>query len=178
MRLNLWGSFSSFLITSSYFLSLLEYDPPMPQQCMPKWFNSQCAKSCQTQKPPLYAMETSPNSAFKSCICTSSQPMLQNHQSWQNHRDIISMGKTSFVNHINNKIASCQTGSRSFWSLAKAVSQNFCHSSFPLLENNSGSSSCTPSSKANLFASTFRCGSRKNFDCLANGRGPQMTHAQ
>ena len=30
-----------------------------------------------------------------------------------------------------------------------------CHSSFPPLRNNSGSSSCTPSSKANLFASTF-----------------------
>ena len=26
--------------------------------------------------------------------------------------------------------------------------------------------------------SSSRCGSRKNFDCLANGRGPQMTHAQ
>ena len=33
--------------------------------------------------------------------------------------------------------ASCQTGSRSFLSLAKVVLQNFCHSSFPSLKNNS-----------------------------------------
>ena len=39
--------------------------------------------------------------------------------------------------------------------LSKSVSQNVCHSSFPPLKINSGSSSCTPSSKANLFPSTF-----------------------
>ena len=67
----------------------------------------------------------------------------------------INNAKTSFVNYLSNEIASCQTGSRSFWPLAKVVSQNFCHSSFPPLKNNSGSSSSTPSFKANLFASTF-----------------------
>ena len=45
--------------------------------------------------------------------------------------------KTSFVKRINNNIASCQTGSRSFLSLAKVVIQNFCYSSFPSLKNNS-----------------------------------------
>ena len=64
--------------------------------------------------------------------------------------------------HIGYIFASCQTGSRYFWSLAKVVSQNFCHSSFPPLKNNSGSSSGTPSSKANLFASTFA--SNSNLD--------------
>ena len=72
----------------------------------------------------------------------------------------INHAKSSFVKCINNKIASCQTGSRSFWSLAKVVSQNFYHSSFPPLKNNSGSSSCTPSSKANLFTSTFASNSK------------------
>ena len=38
------------------------------------------------------------------------------------------------VKRITNKIASCQTGSRSFWSLNKVVSQSFCHSSFPPLK--------------------------------------------
>ena len=46
----------------------------------------------------------------------------------------INHAKSSFVKRINNKIASCQTGSCSFWSLAKIVSQNFCHSSFPPLK--------------------------------------------
>ena len=72
------------------------------------------------------------------------------------------MPKPPFVNRINNRIASCETGSRSFWSLAKVVSQNFCHSSFPPLKSNSGSSSCTPSSKPNLFASAFA--SNSNLD--------------
>ena len=42
----------------------------------------------------------------------------------------INHAKSSFVKQISNKSASCQTGSRSFWSLAKVVSQHFCHSSF------------------------------------------------
>ena len=67
----------------------------------------------------------------------------------------INSAKTSLVNHINHKIASYQTGSRSFWSLDKVVSQNFCYSVFQPLKNNSGSSSCTPSSRANLLSSVF-----------------------
>ena len=46
--------------------------------------------------------------------------------------------------------------------MAKVVSQNFCQSSFPPLKNNSDSSSTTPSSKANLFASVFA--SNSNLD--------------
>ena len=61
----------------------------------------------------------------------------------------------SLVNHIKNKIASCPAESYSFWSFTKVVSQNFCHSSFLPLKRSSGSSSCTPSSKANVFASPF-----------------------
>ena len=74
----------------------------------------------------------------------------------------IKNSKSSFVKRINNKIASCQAGSRSFWSMAKVVSQNFCQSSFPPLKNNYGSSSTTPSSKTNLFASVFA--SNSNLD--------------
>ena len=29
-----------------------------------------------------------------------------------------------------------------------------------------------------LKSINIRCGSRENYDCLANGRGPQLTHAQ
>ena len=36
----------------------------------------------------------------------------------------------------------------------------------------------TPAMKKFHFGVHCRCGSRKIFDCLANGRGPQMTHAQ
>ena len=97
-------------------------------------------------------METTPNSALKSFICTARNLCSKT----------INHAKSSFVKRINNKFASCQTGSRSFWSLAKVVSQNFCPSCFPPLKNNSGLSSCTPSSKTNLFASTFA--SNSNLD--------------
>ena len=74
----------------------------------------------------------------------------------------IKNSKSSFVQRINNKIASCQAGSRSFWSMAKVLSQNFCQSSFPPLKRKSDSPSTTPSSKANLFASIFA--SNSNLD--------------
>ena len=67
----------------------------------------------------------------------------------------IKNANSSFVQRINNKLASCQAGSRSFWSVAKVASQNFCQSSFPPLKNNADSSSTIPSSKANIFGSIF-----------------------
>ena len=90
-------------------------------------------------------MEATSNPTLKNFFHKLTQHLLQNHQKCQ----II------FFQRINNKIASCQAGSRSFWSMAKVVSQNFCQSCFPPLKNNSDSSSTTPSSKANLFASVF-----------------------
>ena len=95
-------------------------------------------------------MEATSNPTFKNFFHPVTQYLLQNH------------AKSSFVQRINNKIASCQAGSRSFWSMAKVVSQNFCKSSFPPLKDNSDSSSTTPSSKANLFASVFA--SNSNLD--------------
>ena len=67
----------------------------------------------------------------------------------------IKNAKSSFVQRINNKVVFYQAGSNSFWSMAKVFSQNICQSSFPKLKNNSESSSTTPSSKVNLFASVF-----------------------
>jgi len=46
--------------------------------------------------------------------------------------------------------------------LSQSSLKNHCHSSFPPLKNNSGSSSCTPTSKANLFASTFASNSNRD----------------
>ena len=93
------------------------------------------------------------NPTLKNFFHKLTQHLLQNHQKCQ----II------FFQRINNKIASCQAGSRSFWSMAKVVSQNFCQSSFPPLRNNSDASSITPSSKANLFASVFASNSNLDY---------------
>ena len=118
----------------------------------PKWFNSQCAKAVKAKNHRfkqwkfLQAPQSRALFVQASNLCSKS----------------INSAKTSFVNRINHKIASCQTGSRSFWSLAKVVSQNFRYSSLPPIKNNPGSSSCTPSSKANLLASIFA--SNSNLD--------------
>ena len=118
----------------------------------PKLFTSQCAKAVKHKNHHFkqWKLHQTPHSRalfVQRCnLCSKT----------------INHAKSLFVKCINNKTASCQTGSRYFWSLAKVISQNFCHSSSPHLQNNSGSSPCTPSSKANLFVSTFA--SKSNLD--------------
>ena len=109
------------------------------------WFNSQCAKAVKhkNHRVKQLKLHQTPHSRALFVLARNLCSKTINH------------AKTSFVKRINDKIASSQTGSHSFWSLAKVVSQNVYHSSFPPLKNNSGSASCTPSSRANLFTSTF-----------------------
>ena len=118
----------------------------------PKWLNSPCAKAVKHKNHRFKQgkLHQNPHSRALFVQAPNVRSKTVNHS------------KSSFVKCINNKIASCRIGSCSFWPLAKVVSQNFCHSSFPPLKNNSGSSSYTPSSKANLFASTFA--SNSNLD--------------
>ena len=122
------------------------------KKASPKWFTSQCAKAVKHENHRFkqWKLHQTP---YSRALFVQARNLCSK---------TINQGKSSFVKRINNKIYSCQTGSRSFWSLAKVVLQNFCHSSFPPLKNNSDSSSCTPSSKANLFASTFA--SNSNLD--------------
>ena len=118
----------------------------------PKWFNSQRAKAVNNK-----------NHYFKEWKRLQTQHSRTFFiQSRNTCSKTIKNAKSSFVQRINSKIASCQAGSCSFWSMAKVVSQNSCQSSFPPLKNNSDSSSTTPSSKANLFASIFA--SNSNLD--------------
>ena len=87
----------------------------------------------------------------------TSKPTLKNffHPVTQHLLQNLKKCQIIFCPTHQQQIASRQAGSRSFWSIAKVVSQNFCQSSFPPLKNNSDSSSTTPSSKANLFTSIF-----------------------
>ena len=120
------SSFATF-ITNTIQLGM---DPFIPssykpgKNSSPKWFNSQCAKAVnhKNHRFKQWKLHQTPHSraVFVQArnLCTKT----------------INHAKTSFVNRINNKSALCQTASRSFWSLAKVVSQNFCHSSFPPLK--------------------------------------------
>ena len=112
----------------------------------PNWFNSPCAKAVKTKnhrfKQWKFLQTPLSRALFAQArnLCSKA----------------INSAKTSFVNRINNKIASCQTV------LSQSCLTKLLYSSFPPLRNNSGSSSCTPSSKANLFASIFA--SNSNLD--------------
>lgn len=56
---------------------------------------------------------------------------------------------------IKNKLLNCPNGSRSFWSVAKAVSQGFSKSSIPPLTKDDGSIAETAKEKANILAEMF-----------------------
>ena len=81
----------------------------------PNLFNSQCAKAVKAK-----------NHHFKEW---------KHHQTPQSRASFVQAdnlcskttnnGKTSFVNRISDKIESCQTGSHSFWSLAKLSNKTF-----------------------------------------------------
>ena len=92
----------------------------------PKWFTSQCANAVKHGNHHFeqWKLHQTPHSRALFVQARNLCSKTINH------------AKSSFVKRINNEIASCQTGSRSFWSLAKVVSQNICHSSFPPLKTN------------------------------------------
>jgi len=76
------SSFSTF-ITNTIQLSMDLFIPSSykpGKKSSPKWFTSQCAKAVK-YKNHRFKQWTTPNSTFKSFICTSPKPMLQDHQS-------------------------------------------------------------------------------------------------
>ena len=90
----------------------------------PKWFNSQCAKAVKNKNHRFKQWKLHQTPHFRALFVQARNLCSKT----------MNKAKTSFANRINNKIASCQTGSRSFWSLAKVASQSFCYSSFPPLK--------------------------------------------
>ena len=102
---------------------LLGMDIFIPSSCKPgkknspKWFNSQCAKAVNNK-----------NHYFKEWKRLQTQhsrtSFIQSHNTCSK---TIKNAKSYFVQRINNKIASCQAGSCSFWSMAKDVSKTFAN---------------------------------------------------
>ena len=129
----------------------------------PACFNSQCTKAVNNKTHYIKESKLLQTQHSRTYFIHSHNTCSKNHHSC----------KSSFVQRINNKIASCQAGSRSFWSMAKVVFQNFCQSSFPplkttlilLLPQD-------PSSKANLFASVFAPNSNMNDQGLQPNQFP------
>ncbi|XP_045446691.1 uncharacterized protein LOC123654874 [Melitaea cinxia] len=74
----------------------------------------------------------------------------------------MTLRKTRFnhISRIGAKLASYPSGSKAFWSLAKAVESNFCRPSLPPLLRTDGSLAHSAKEKADLFASLFAENSR------------------
>lgn len=117
-----------------------------PGSCnSPKWFNANCAKAV-NDKDRCFKI-------FKADLSD------ENYASYKVARNlcssVVDSAKKEFMDKITSKLASCPSGSRAFWSLSKAVCNNFCSSSFPPISDPSGVSINDPFEKANIFAKTF-----------------------
>ncbi|CAH2096385.1 unnamed protein product [Euphydryas editha] len=79
--------------------------------------------------------------------------------------------KFNHISHIGAKLASYPSGSKAFWSLAKAAESNFCRPSLPPLLRADGSLAHSAKEKADLFASLFTENSRLD----AAGKAPPIS---
>ena len=73
----------------------------------------------------------------------------------RNHcNHVIREVKHSFIQKKCDNLSSFSTN-RSFWSLAKSISNNFCRSTFPSLFRSDDTIAVSPTDKATLFGSLF-----------------------
>ncbi|XP_061704547.1 uncharacterized protein LOC133515918 [Cydia pomonella] len=76
----------------------------------------------------------------------------------------IARAKYDFVGRIGEKLAGYPTGSRAFWSFAKAAEGNFCQSSLPPLRKTDGDLAHSAKEKADLLGTLFASISTMNDD--------------
>ena len=111
----------------------------------PKWFSSECARAVDAKNRCFRSYKDNPTSDI--------------HKAYREARNycskVIDSAKKDFIQRTALKLCSCPAGSRSFWSLSKAVCNNFCTSSFPPILDSNGVSVNDSFAKANIFADTF-----------------------
>lgn len=83
-------------------------------------------------------------------------------------KKVFKRARFDHVGRIGDKIASCPSGSKAFWSLAKSVEMNFCRPSLPPLKKPDGSLAHSAKEKADLFANLFADCSRLD----SSGKSP------
>lgn len=116
----------------------------------PKWFTADCQRAVLRK-----------NQAFHSWLVSQSPETRAAYISARNSCSrVIDQSKKSYVEKVHDQI--CNSNPNSFWSLAKSVTSNFCHSAFPTLQNPDGSLSADPQSKADTFAKMFSSNSTLN----------------
>ena len=116
-----------------------------PIQNPKPWFNEKC-KIAILHK----------NQTYKVWL---SSPTNINHSAFLKARSLcsktIKFAKSEYVVSIRNKLLSCPSGSKSFWSLAKSIGSNFSTHSFPPLSRDDGTVAADALEKAEVFAEIF-----------------------
>ena len=127
-----------------------EYIPSTIKTFSPSnpWFDRACSSAIQVRERAHQTWVSSPS------ILTHT-----NFISARNRTNSITrQAKRSFVRRKSDRLSSNPT-SKTFWSLAKPMLNNFCNSNFPPLFRPDGSIAVSPSEKANLFGSLFSANS-------------------
>lgn len=109
------------------------------------WFSQQCSQAVREENSAYQAWKSQPNSCNLSAF----------RQARNACKTQIENSKNSHVQSIARELTSCPSGSRPFWSLAKAIRQNFSTSAFPPLSKPDGSLATSPEEKANALAEAF-----------------------
>ncbi|XP_045500068.1 uncharacterized protein LOC123697570 [Colias croceus] len=74
----------------------------------------------------------------------------------------IARAKSSYIGALGDRLARLPSGTRAFWSLAKAIQGNFCRSSFPPLHKDEDSLAHSAKEKAELLGALFARNSTLN----------------
>jgi len=109
-----------------------------------KWFDRSCADACRIRDGAYRAKKLFPSANSHSAYISSRNRC----------KAIIRKVKRAFIKKKCADLSSSPTD-KSFWSLAKNISNNFCTSSFPPLFRPDQSIANSPSEKAALFGSLF-----------------------
>lgn len=111
----------------------------------PEWFNHACNRAVRKKNTLFKKWRTLPSTTSRADYVAARNSCTT----------IIDRAKEMFVRRKANQLSNAPAGSRSFWSLAKAVSRNFCSSSFPPILDADGSLKTLPAEKAEIFAHHF-----------------------
>jgi hypothetical protein len=111
----------------------------------PKWFTNSCAVAVHNKNISYSNWKANPTPDKFNNYCLARNVC----------KHTINLAKSDFLMHVAQNLANCPNGSKSFWSLASRITNNFCGSSIPPLIDSNGIVITTPNQKADLLAKVF-----------------------
>ena len=118
---------------------------PAGKKQSPRWFTKLCESAVNAKTRAFNLWRTNPTKDNLTALRTARNSC----------KDIIHNAKRHFLNHIAEKLIECPSGSKSFWSLASRITNNFCGSTLPPLIDENGLIVTSSQEKANILASHF-----------------------